>query len=101
MSHELRRRNNGASVVLVPDSRSADCGRNRNGNRKSIATFTPPYNRTSVLKDMGHVIYVTPALLEQAVSDKRVGIEHDSRRFLKTRAVLSNAWAMVKGVFRG
>ncbi|UCR90923.1 hypothetical protein [Ralstonia phage RpY2] len=101
MTLELRRRNNGQSVVLVPDSRSIDCERNRNGNRKAIATFTPPYTRSRVEKYMGKVVLVSPALLQQALAEKRVALDHDPRRFLKARAALSNAWARVKEVFRG
>ncbi|AJT60818.1 hypothetical protein [Ralstonia phage phiITL-1] len=101
MSIELRRRNNGAAVVMVPDSRNTACERNQNGNRKAIATFTPPYNRSRVEKYMGKVVLVTPALLQQALAEKRVALDHDPRRFLKARAALSNAWARVKEVFRG
>ena len=100
MSIELRRRDNGQRIVMVPDSFTTEAERNRNGNRKAIATFTPPYNRTRVEKYMGKAYVVGPALLGQALTDKRVPLDHDSRRFLKARAALSNAWARIKEVFR-
>jgi len=101
MSIELRRRNNGASIVMVPDSRNTDCERNRSGNRKAIATFTPPYNRTRVEKYMGQAYVVTPERLQFTLDNKRNPLVPDTRRFLKARAALSNAWAWVKEVFRG
>ncbi|UCR91188.1 hypothetical protein [Ralstonia phage RpT1] len=101
MNIELRRRNNGQAIVMVPDSRSTDCERNRAGNRKAIATFVPPYNRTRVEKYMGKAYVVTPSLLRATVENKRIALGDDARRFLKTRAALSNAWAWVKEVFRG
>ncbi|BAJ51810.1 hypothetical protein CJ97_gp22 [Ralstonia phage RSB2] len=95
MSRELRRRDNGRKLVVVPCSRTVDCVRNANGNRKAEATFEPPFKTRAVKLGTDWYLLTQPVYAE-ALDNKRTTLTEYTGRFPRVAAL----WINLKEKFK-
>ncbi|MEI2606487.1 hypothetical protein V8O11_22215 [Erwinia aphidicola] len=95
MSRELRRRENGRKLVIVPDSRATVYDRNRSGNRKAEATFEPPY-KTRAVKLGTDWYLLTQPVYDDALTNKRTTLTEYTGRFPRVAAL----WVNIKERFK-